>query len=170
MGLLIPGKFSEEDKKKLEGYRSYIFTKEEGEDEDGAFSEEGRSGLANAIEFWKLIDARKSAELEHLWNNVLADENHVIGRGHKTSVAQVAKASRLLDDLLTSLNDYFNNGREIKPDKLEHVRQILPSYFIKSEEDADGRREVVLEPMWEFWSAKKFLEVAARLNREVWLD
>jgi hypothetical protein len=170
MGLLIPGKFSEADRKTLEGDGSYIFTKEEGEDENGAFSEQGRSGLANAIEFWKLADVSKSGELENLWNNVMADDKHIAGRGNKMSVAQVGKASKLLDELFVRLNEYFDNSRAIKPEKLEFVRQTLPNYFIKSEEDADGRREVVLEPMWEFWSAKNFLAVAARLQREIWLD
>ena len=168
MGLLMQGKFSEADKKALESDDSYVFSTDGGE--TGAVSEKGRSGFANAIEFWKLADARKSRELEDIWDKVTADNKYVADKGHQMSVAQVETASKLMDELSLRLNEYFDGERAVKPEKLEFVRQILPNYFIKSEEDADGRREVVLEPMWEFWSAKRFFAAAARLRREVWLD
>lgn len=168
MGITINGRFSAEDKSLLDNSRYGVISETESEKENWAYAERGGSGLKNAVEFWKLIDQSKSAELQNILNDVYSRE--IAGVGSLMRDEQVKRVSELLGELDDNLNEYFENHREIRSDKLDYTKKILPEYFITAEEDANGKYTVVLEPMWTFHEAARYLNVAARLNREIWID
>lgn len=168
MGITINGRFSEADKQLLSNSRYGVISQTESEKENWAYAERGGSGLKNAIEFWKLVDGAKSAELQNILDDVYSRE--VAGVGSLMRDEQVKRVSELLTELDDNLNEYFENHREIRSDKLDIVKKMLPEYFITTEDDANGGYTVILEPMWAFQEARRYLNVAARLNQEVWLN
>ena len=168
MGITINGRFSEADKSLLTNSRCGVISETESEKENWAYAERGGSGLKNAVEFRKLIDQTKSAELQNILDDVYSRE--IEGVGSLMRDEQVKRVSESLTELDNNLNEYFENHREIRADKLDIAKKILPEYFITSEDDANGEYTVVLEPMWAFQEARRYLNVAARLNRGVLID
>ena len=109
MSLKIDGRFSEEDTKILsDGIGVYDSVYVDTPDGNFASSEHGRSGLADAIELWKLIDENKSQQLEKIWA-VIFDENKEFEEQGRMTVEQVRHTGDLLNELNERLGEIFTN-------------------------------------------------------------
>lgn len=176
MSLKIEGRFSEEDTKILsDGIGVYDSVYVDTPDGNFASSEHGRSGLADAIELWKLIDEKKSIELKEVWDEVFDDNNYIEDEGYWMTVEQVQQTADLLNELNERLGEIFtdkyNDWRVIRRDKIAFIRKTIPHFKIETESDGEGGVDyVVLNEMWNFNSAWRFINVAARLGREVSLS
>lgn len=171
MGLWMDGTVSAEDQKILASpYISFHPLPGYEEDEEtGVNDEKGERGLGEAVGLWQLIGSDKAVRLRRLLDEIRVEDNLVEDKGYRVSVEQVARAAELLDGLEDAMQEYVDEEWNIRPEKLEYIRQRDPDLIEKSQE-ANGRiRYEITRPLWYATWAARFLKVAARLRREVWL-
>lgn len=169
MGMFMEGAVSAEDRVLLKSPYTFFRSVAEGDEADGVHYEKGGSGLGDAVSLWMLAGSERAAQLRQLRDEVVTEDNLDEDKGYRMSVEQVKRAAELLDGLEEAMHEYVDDGWNVRPEKLDYVRQKDP-YLIKRSQDADGTvYERITDPLWEATWAARFLKVAARLHREVWL-